>query len=89
MTYREKLQQVLSEDIFEQVVLDSEKTNPGRLDQEFDWYLSYRFIDHLIEWQKSSIGVTYWLNNHHDLIGAVDLNQGETDPRIEQKFFKQ
>ena len=89
MTYREKLQQVLSKDMFEQVVLDSEKTHLDRIDKEFEPWNSYNFIDRLIVWQNSSLGASYWLNNHHELKGAADLNQGETDPRTEQKFFKQ
>lgn len=89
MTYREKLKQVLSEDIFEQVVLDSEKTKPGRLDQEFESWSSYQFIDQLIVWSYSSQGPSYWMNTHHELIRARDLNYGETNITIEQKFFKQ
>jgi hypothetical protein len=77
MTYREKLREVLSDGFYQKVVNASVKSGLGnRLDEDFYEVYASSFINHLICWDRTDEGASFWMACYDSI---AELN---TDPNF-------
>lgn len=75
MTYREKLQQVLTPEFFKILLDANEKTSTSRIDGESTYLLD--FADNLVCWADSDEGIVFW--SAVDRLARIQLNDSIED----------
>lgn len=75
MTYREKLQQVLTPEFFKILLDANEKTSTSRIDDESTYFLN--FADKLVCWADSEQGTVFW--SAVDRLARTQLNDSTED----------